>query len=510
MDGQVYSLIFAVAVFAAPILPGILFAQESAAGRVLIRAGTVYDGSGAPGVRADVLVEDDSIIAVGEGLDAEGAAVTDASGLVVCPGFIDIHNHTHESYDAPDDEKSCLTFSQVGQGITTAVVGMDGHGEVDIAKYAEKIRGNPRAMNICRLVGHSEARYASLGREAHPATDEEVEKMAAICAAAMAGGAFGFSSGLEGRRVSFASTEELIECAKAVAPHGGYYETHMRNEDVKSLEALEEAIRICREGGNIPLCVSHIKVSLAPMLGKAEDMLERMRAAREDGMTIYANWRPSIAWSSDLKMIDEGGMRDPKALEEEIRKYWSDAAAYCHKCESHPEFVGRTLADIADEWGVTPGEALVRIWDEIPDMRFEFNAMIWPDKKAFLMDPYICVSSDGWEGDERIDPLSWGCFPIFFGKIIRQWQWLPMETAVYKCTGLPRRIVGLENRGLIRVGMKADIVAFDPETISGEEHWDKAGARPAGIHYVFVNGVKVIDHGEHTGARPGRFIAKTD
>ena len=499
----------AMAVLAAVtlLLTGILFAQESAAGRLLIRGGTVYDGGGAPGVRSDVLIMGDSIIAVGEDLDAEGATIIDAAGMVVCPGFIDVHNHTHESHDAPDDENSCLTFSQVGQGITTAVVGMDGHGEVDIAKYAEKIRSHPRAINICRLVGHSAARYASLGREARPATDAEIEKMAASCATAMDQGAFGFSSGLEGRRVSFASTEELIECAKAVAPHGGYYETHLRNEDVKSLEALEEAIRICREGGNIPLSVSHIKVSLAPMLGKAEDMLVLMRAARKDGMTIHANWRPSIAWSSDLKMIDEGGAREAKALDDQIRKYWPDAGAYCHKCPSHPDFVGGTLADVAAEWGVTPGEALLRIWDVIPDMRFEFNAMIWPDKKAFLMDPFVCVSSDGWEGDQRIDPLSWGCFPILFGKMVRQWQWLPMETAVYKCTGLPRQIVGLGDRGLIFPGMKADVVAFDPVTISGEEHWDKAGTPPVGIKHVFVNGVMVMDHGEHTGAHPGLFLS---
>ncbi|MHC4712806.1 MAG: N-acyl-D-amino-acid deacylase family protein [Planctomycetota bacterium] len=487
--------------------------------RILLKGGKVYDGTGAAGREGDVLIEGDAVAAVGPDIEAEGAEVIDVSGLVVCPGFIDVHNHTHEDYDAADTPESRRVLSSTAQGVTTLVVGMDGAGETDIAKYAEKIRVNPRSVNIARLVGHSAVRYAVLvgsgegqgGEEfTRPATREQIAQMAALVDRAMKDGAFGLSSGLE-YLGGYVTTEEVIALAKAVAPRGGYYETHLRNEDVGAFEAAEEAIRICREAGNIPLCISHIKVSFASMLGKAPEMLEIIGAARAEGMKVYSNWRSSIQWSSDLKGLDKDGKRDLPAIDAEIRGYWPKADAYLWQCPSHPELVGRTLDGIAEEWNATPAEALVKIWD-FGDARFEFNAMIWEDKKTFLLDPYCMVSSDGADGltSRRRDPQIWSCFPVFFGRMVRDRQWLPMETAVYKCTGLPAGMLGLSDRGVLRDGMRADIVVFDLEKIDGEEHWDKADTPPTGIAYVFGNGAKVMDHGEHTGEFPGRFLRRPD
>ncbi len=487
--------------------------------RILLKGGMVYDGTGAAGREADVLIEGEAIAAVGTNLEAEGAKVIDISGLVVCPGFIDVHNHTHENQGAADTPESRRVISSTAQGVTTLVVGMDGSGEIDIAKYGEKIRANPRSVNIARLVGHSAARRAVMigggGRErreefTRPATPEQIEQMAALVDRAMKDGAFGLSSGLE-YLGDYVTTEEVIALAKAVASYGGYYETHLRNEDVGVFDATKEAIRICREGGNIPLCISHIKVSFAPMLGKAPEMLEIVEAARAEGMKVYSNWRSSISWSSDLKSLDKDGKRDLKAIDAEIRAYWPEADAYLWQCPSHPDLVGRTLDKIAEEWKTTPAEALVRIWD-FGDARFEFNAMIWEDKKTFLLDPFCMVSSDGADGltSRRRDPQIWSCFPVFFGRMVRDWQWLPMETAVHKCTGLPAEMLGLSDRGILKAGMKGDVVVFDPGKMDGEEHWDKADTPPTGITYVFVNGVKVMDHGEHTGEFPGRFLARPD
>jgi len=500
-----------------------LFAQEGGAERLLIRGGMVYDGTGAPGVRADVLIEGDSIIAVGENIEAEGATIIDAGGMAVCPGFIDVHNHTHESYDAPDDPKARRVPSSVAQGVTTIVAGMDGGGEIDIAKYAAKIRSNPRSVNIARLVGHAAVRYAVLaagdanGRDprsqmpAREATAEELAEMASLVDKAMKDGAFGLSSGLE-YLGDYVTTEEVIALAKAVAPYGGYYETHLRNEDVGVFDAAREAIRICREAGNIPLSISHIKVSFAPMLSKAPELLEIIEAARADGLTVYFNWRSSINWASNLKSFDPGGAGDPAAIDAEIRKYWPDADAYLFECPSHPELVGRTLDKIAADWEMTPAEALLKIW-EFGDARFEFNAMIWPDKKDFLLDPFCMVSSDGTDGalqSRRPDPMVWACFPIFFGRMVRDWKWLAMETAVYKCTGLPAEMLGLSDRGILKPGMKADMVVFDPATIDGEEHWDKWNTLATGIVATIVNGQVVWENGAHTGALPGRFLARAD
>jgi len=483
--------------------------EGTAPSRVVFRGGTVYDGTGAAGVKADVLVEGDAIAAIGRDIKADGATVLDATGLVVCPGFIDVHNHTHEGLNTPDDPVARQVPSSVGQGVTTVVVGMDGSGEIDMVKYAEKITKNPRSVNIARLAGHSAARRAVVGREQRPATPEELAKMAALVDAAMKNGAFGLSSGLE-YLGDYVTTEEVIALAKSVAPYGGYYETHLRNEDITVFEATQEAIRICREAGGIGLSISHIKVGSYEVWHRAGKLLKIIDDARAEGLKVYANWRSSIQWASDLRGFDPDNKRDLGAIDREIRKYYPNAEAYCFECSAHPEFVGQTLDKIAASMKVTPAEALVKIWDS-GGARFEYNAMTWEDKKTFLLDPYCMVSSDGADGalsKGRKDPMIWSCFPIFFDRMVREWRWVPMETAVYKCTGLPAEMLGLKDRGRLAPGMKADIAVFDPKTIAGEEHWDKFDTLPTGIAYTVVNGVIVMDHGKHTGALPGRMLLR--
>jgi N-acyl-D-aspartate/D-glutamate deacylase len=478
----------------------------------LIRGGMVYDGTGTPGVKADVLIEGDSIKAIGADLGAEGATVLDASGLAVCPGFIDVHQHAHERIDrarVSSNEKFDDMKEVVQQGITTTVGGMDGSGEVDLQKYSEDLGAHPTSANIARLMGYSAARDAAGAKDGEEASGEQIAKMATIIEQGMKDGAFGFSSGLE-YMGPWAKTEELIACAKAVAPYGGYYETHLRNEDVAVFEATEEAIRICREGGNIPLSISHIKVGSYEVWHQAWKLLKIMDDARAEGMVIYANWRPSINWQSDLKgYLDPKGTGDLKAIDAELRKYWPKANAYCFASKSHPEIVGKTLDKIAESWQATPAEAIVKIWG-FGDARFEFDAKTWEDKRVFLNDPWCMVSSDGADASDRgrRDPLIWNCFPIFLGRMVGEWKWYPMETAVFKCTGLPAQMLGLADRGTLKPGMKADVTVFDAAAIRGEEHWDKADASPEGIAYVMVNGVTVMDHGTHTGARPGKFVRK--
>jgi N-acyl-D-aspartate/D-glutamate deacylase len=475
--------------------------------RILLKGGTVYDGTGKPGVKADVLIEGDSIKAIGAALSAEGAEVLDASGMAVCPGFIDVHTHTHEGYNSPDDPVSCRLVNEVQQGITTLIGGMDGSGELDMVKYAEKIRKNPRSANIARLVGHSGARRAVIGREDRKATPEELEKMAAIIEAGMKNGAFGLSSGLE-YLGDYVTTEEVIACAKPVGKYGGYYETHLRNEDVGVFDATEEAIRICREAGGITLSISHIKVGSYEVWHQAPKLLKIIDDARETGLKVYPNWRPSINWQSDLKSFDPEGKRDLKTIDAEIRKYWPTYKAYCFKFPTHPELAGKTLDEIAKAWKTTPAEALVKMWDD-RDVKFEYDAKTWEDKKTFLLDPFCIVTSDGAElrANSRPDPLITACFPIFF-ELNRRNNWVPLETAVYKCTGLAAELLGFNDRGVLAPGMKADVCVFDPVKMHGEEHWDKTTTPPTGVAYTIVNGTVVMDHGKHTGALPGVMILK--
>jgi len=479
----------------------------------VLRGGTVYDGTGAPGVRADVLFVGDTVKEIAPDIKADGAKVLDATGMVVCPGFIDAHQHAHEGMKRPRgavglkfDEMECV----VQQGITTTVGGMDGSGELNLRKYAKNMSKHPCSPNIARLVGHTAARMEVIGKRKRKATPAELKKMAALIDQGMKDGAFGLSSGLE-YLGDYVTTEEVIALAKAVAPYGGYYETHLRNEDVGVFDATEEAIRICREGGNIPLSISHIKVGSYEVWHQAYRLEEILDDARAKGLTVYANWRPSINWQSDLKgYLDPKKTGDLKVIDAELRKYWPKANAYCFACPSHPELAGQTLDKIAESWNVTPAEAIVKIWG-FKDAKFEFDAKLWEDKRVLLNDPWCMVASDGADAPSprRPDPLIWNCFPIFFGQVVREWKWYPMETAVYKCTGLPAGMLGFKDRGVLKPGMKADITVFDAATIHGEEHWDKADVPPKGVAYTIVNGVIVMDHGKHTRAKPGVFIRKT-
>jgi N-acyl-D-amino-acid deacylase len=495
-----------------------LFAADTPTSQAtILRGGTVYDGSGAPGFKADVLIVGDTVKEIGPDLKANSARVLDVTDLAVCPGIIDVHQHAHEWIERSGLAPKAADFGNmeevVQQGITTTVGGMDGSGELDLVKYAGQLAADPASPNICRLVGHSAARDAVIphkrGEAGRKATPGEIRKMAALIEQGMKDGAFGFSSGLE-YLGDYVTTEEMIALAKAVAPYGGYYETHLRNEDVTVFEATEEAIRICREGGNIPLSISHIKVGSYEVWHQAWRLEMIMDEARARGLQIYANWRPSINWQSDLKgYLDPKNTGDLKVIDAELHKYWPKADAYCFACKSHPELAGKTLDKIAASWNITPAEAIVKIWG-FGDAKFEFDAKRWEDKRVFLNDPWCMVASDGADAPSpgRPDPLIWNCFPIFFGHVVRDWKWYPMETAVFKCTGLPAEMLGLKDRGMLKAGMKADVFVFDPKTIHGEEHWDKADVAPTGVAYTIVNGVVVMDHGKHTGARPGIFIRK--
>ena len=476
----------------------------------IVRGGTVYDGTGAPGKTADVLIVDDTIQAIGANLSASGAKVINAHGLVVCPGFIDVHHHAHEGRPGqppPRDAASCRLEALVGQGTTTIIAGLDGWGMLPLTAYADELAKYPCSPNIGRLVGHAAVREMVVGKAERPVTPAELAKMAALVGQAMKDGAFGLSSGIE-YLGDYVTTEEMIALARAVAPYGGYYETHLRNEDVGVFAATEEAVRICREGGNIPLSISHIKVGSYDVWHQAGKLDNILDSARAQGLKVYANWRPSIYWASDLKNLDPQGARSLAQIEANIRRYWPDAAAYCFRCPSHPEIAGQTLDKLAARWGTSPAGALVRIWD-FGDAEFEYAAMSWEDRRVFINDPWTMVASDGDDGirSDRPDALTWGCYPIFLGTMVRDWKWFPLAQAIYKSTGLPAELLGLKDRGTLRPGMKADLVVFDPNTIAGEPHWGEA--KPAkGVAYTIVNGVIVIDHGQHTGARPGMFLRR--
>ena len=466
MSGKLYAAKVACAVLILALSIGATAQEGEMAKMTLLKGGTVYDGTGAPGVKADVLVEGDSIKAIGENLEAKGATVLKVDGLAVCPGFIDVHQHAHE-WIRRERVANNPTFDDmkevVQQGITTTVGGMDGSGEPDLQKYAKDLAEHPTSPNIARLMGYAAARDAAGAKDGEEATQEQIAKMRTIVEQGMKDGAFGFSSGLE-YMGPWAKTEELIACAKAVKPYGGYYETHLRNEDVAVFEATEEAIRICREGGNIPLSISHIKVGSYEVWHQAWKLEMILDAARAEGLTVYANWRPSLNWQSDLKgYLDPKGTGDLKSIDAELHKYWPKANAYCFASKSHPEIVGKTLDKIAESWKMTPAEAIVKIWS-FGDAKFEFDAKTWEDKRVLLNDPWCMVSSDGADANEhgRPDPLIWNCFPIFFGRMVRDWKWYPMQTAIYKCTGLPAEMLGFADRGTLKPGMKADITVFDP------------------------------------------------
>ena len=464
----------------------------------LIRGGFVADGRGGKPRPADVLVDGDSIVSVGTGL--RGDTVIEAGGKVIAPGFIDTHSHADGGLLTNLDAET-----QIRQGITTALVGQDGGHNFPLAEWFAKLEQTPPALNIASFVGHGTVRGKVMGDDyKRPATSSEIRKMRALVAQEVRAGALGLSSGIEYDPGIYSTTEELI----ALAELAGFYISHVRDEEEGALESFKELIRIAEEA-RVPAQISHIKLGSAPVWGKTGEVFRMMDAARRRNVRITADIYPYTYWQSSIIVLLTTREWDKRPL-------WEKALAEVGGARNilvtgyapQPDWQGKTLAALATEQKkdeVTLTMEMVAAAKGAVGV--VVTAMQERDVQAFIRHPEIMFCTDG--GLRGSHPRGAGSYPRILGHYVRALKVLSLESAIHKASALPAERFGFTDRGVIAPGKKADLVIFDPKTITDTATTKNPQAKPLGLTDVLVNGVPVLRSDQLTGAHPGRVLRRT-
>jgi N-acyl-D-amino-acid deacylase len=475
---------------------------------LLIAGGTLIDGTRAPRFDADVGIRDGRIAAIGNLSGATADRTIDAAGRIVSPGFID--SHTHDDRAVLDDP---AMICKISQGVTTVITGNCGislaplRPELDLpmpvslvepdpaprrsayerfAAYLDALAARPASVNVAALVGHTTLRVMTMDDLGRAANEREIAAMRGLLEEALDAGVIGLSTGTAYPPAAHASKEEIIEVCRPLSGRGGLYVTHMRNEADRSVEALNETFEIGREL-DIPVVVSHHKLMRQANFGRSAETLPLIRAAMQCqcvGLDCY----PYDASSTMLHA-------DEERLKERIRI----AASV-----PHPEQAGRDLADIARDWGVSLMEAVRRLQ---PASAVYFS-MDEKDVQNILSFEETMIGSDGLPGGGSPHPRLWGTFPRVLGRYSRDLGLFPLETAVWKMTGLTANRFGLAGRGVLAVGNHADVVVFDAEGVRDRATYETPTEMAEGIDAVIVNGDLTWENRTHTGARGGQVVRR--
>ena len=489
---------------------------------VVIRGGTVYDGSGAPGVPSDVALQGDRIAAVGH-IPGRGDSELDATGMAVVPGFIDAH--THDDLAVLLDPE--MSF-KVLQGVTTDVVGNCGSGVAPFAAglrrfrrfhpdaapapwdgfagYLARVAEIRPSLNVAVLMGHGTLRTGAMDNAQRAPSARELGHMRDGVTEGVAAGAVGLSTGLIYEPGRYARTEEIIDLARALGAGGGLYATHMRSEADALLEAVREAIQIGEEAG-VPVQISHHKASGHNNWGRVRDSLRLIEEARSRGIDVTADQYPYTAGSTSLAAVIQNGAfrRDSPGGLGRLKA----ADVLIASAPRHPAWEGQTLAALGTEWALDEGETAERVVREEGDACFVVTfTMAEEDVRTVLAHPSTMIGSDGVPAGGKPHPRLYGCFPRVLGHYVREQGVLDLATAVHKMTAMPAAKFKLAGRGSVRVGAFADLVIFDPARIADVATYQEPRRFPDGIRAVYVNGTAVAREGHHTGARPGRALRR--
>jgi N-acyl-D-aspartate/D-glutamate deacylase len=522
---------------------------------IIIRGGTVVDGTGAPAVRADVGIRGKEIAVIGDLAGAEAAESLDAGGLHVSPGFIDMHAHSDLSLmEDPHGQ------SKIRQGVTTEVVGqcgftpypftelfprppasemdtaftarIDDFDWKDLAGYAARIARKGSSINICELIGHASVRAAVMGYDDRPPTPAELEAMRRLVAQGMEQGAFGFSTGLTLVPSAYAEIDEVVELAKVAARYDGFYDTHGRFWSGWHFKAAEEAIEVGRRAG-LPVEIAHIALIDPRQQGKAAELAGILERANAEGIDVTYDVYPYVASGSMLSQflpgwVQEGGvpammarLRDPQTRQKVLRELdggwfrgipwaWDTIFVAAPGSKGDRAWTGKHVQQMAEAWGVEPKEAFLRLLDISEDGVFAvcFNRTE-EDMQYFLRHRLGLIGSDGSAvaadgpfSTGNLHPRYYGAFPRILGRYVRELKVLTVEQAVHKMTGAAARRLRLTRRGRIAPGYIADITLFDLQTVADRATFEKPHQYAAGIPHVMVSGQWVLRAGAHTGAFP--------
>jgi N-acyl-D-amino-acid deacylase len=536
--------------------------------RLLITGARIYDGTGAPMRRGDVLIDDDTI-----GSGGAPDEVLDAKGLALAPGFIDMHSHG--DFTLPGDgDASAKTLQGVttevvcncGLGLTPAndrverfyelisplIFGEPGRGCFkDLDAYREGLHERGVSVNVACLVPHTNVRTAVIGMEERAPTDGELSDMRGLVEQSMEQGAFGFSTGLVYPPGAYATTEEVIELARAIRPYRGFYATHMRDEGSRVVESVAEALRIAKEA-RVGLQISHHKAAGRFNWGKTKKTLAMLDEAYADGMDVHSDVYPYTAGSTVLsamfvplwafegsqqqlmarlsdpetrrRIVKDGKERllgfaklpgaidrwFPKQILLPLLMRELSKVVVISSVKKQHHYEGMNLRDLADLRGQDLFEAMLDLLvEEETAVTAIAHVMSEKDVQRVLAHPRTMVGTDGFPQREgKPHPRTFGTYPRILQHYVRELGLVSLEDAVHKMTGMVAGKLGLSDRGVIREGAKADLVLFDPENVEDHSSYANPRAAPGGIEHVFVNGAWTIKNGKHTGARRGRVLSR--
>jgi N-acyl-D-amino-acid deacylase len=525
---------------------------------LIIRNATVVDGTGNPWFRGDVAIAGTSIAAVGR-VAGEASRVIDANSLCVCPGFIDVHAHG----DFTPFDKAVVDY-KLRQGITTEVNGNCGFSAAPVhpstlglvrryvegfiapeqgvpwnwrslGEYLDSIAQARLAINIAPLIGHGALRAAAMGYEQRAPSAAELDTMRALMRESMEQGAFGLSTGLVYVPGTYAQTDEIVDIAKVAARYGGLYATHMRNEGERLFEAFDEAIQIGRRA-EIPVQISHHKAAGKPNHGKVSETLRRLDDERAHGLEITVDQYPYTAGSTTLASVlppwaQDGGV--PKILERlrdadtrrEIRAAmaadpqhgenmirgcsWDEILIASVKSARNKACEGKSLQQIGAMRGEEPLESVFNLLlDEECAVAMIMFTMAEEDVRTVMRHPATMIGTDGIWSHGKPHPRIYGTYPRILGTYVREQRLLSLEEAVRKMTSFPAQKFGLWKKGVVRQGMDADLVIFDPDTVAERSSFQDPHQYPAGLPYVILNGQVVVDQGRFTGTLAGTVVRK--
>lgn len=478
-----------------------LFATTAWAQDIVLVGGTVVDGTGTERVQAHVRIRDARIVEIGDFEPGVRDTVVDVTGLIVAPGFVDIHNHSAGGIQAEP-----AAISQIAQGITTLALGPDGGGPFKVKELLDDIEANPPAPNVLTFVGHGTVRRHVLADDfKRKASDLEINQMEELVEAAMREGAYGLSSGLEYDPGFYSSADEVIRLANIASRHNGIYMSHIRDESYEVLDAIGEAIEVGRRA-NLPVQISHIKLGTVEVWGKTDEVFAMIEEARAEGVDVAADAYPYNAWSSNiLVLVPSREFDNPDAVRKGIDDVGGPGTILITRSQAHPEYNFKTLEEIAEERDMTDVELYMEIVAE-GGASVVCSSMTAEDVRTFLTHPNVMVSSDG--GINARHPRGAGTFPRVLSKFVREEEAMTLEQAIHKMAAMPAERLGLEGRGVLTEGAWADVIAFNPETVIDRSTFQDPFVQAEGIEYVFVNGTLVWDQGEITEARPGRVMRR--
>ena len=513
---------------------------------VVIRGGTIVDGTGSRGSRNDLGIRGDRVAAIGNLADADTKRSVNATGRIVCPGFIDMHSHSDSSL-----LEDGLAHSAVRQGATTHVIGncgsspapvgspvrLAGHTLSTYGDFLKALQKNGTSINVCGLVGHNSVRRAVMGTQNRQPTPVELRQMQDLVDEAMRSGAVGLSTGLVSPPGIYSKTDEIVALARVAARHGGQYSSHIRGEASTLVQAVGEAIQVGREAG-LPVQISHHKAAGRENWGTTGKTLPMIEAANRNGQRVRVDVYPYHAGSAGMAQLvppwaHEGGsgallgrLKDPVQRRRIARDMvrgtdnwpnffkieWDDIQIAAVGNRANRKWVGKRVADVARARKCDGVQACIDLLIEGNGRVRMINFIIDErEMQRVLRHPLSMIGSDGRAVSADTargmpHPRYYGCFPRVLGRYCRQLKLFPLETAIHKMTAMPARQLSLSDRGTLKVGQAADVVVFNFQTIIDKATFQAPHQYPEGIDAVFVNGLPVVLDGGHTETHPGRIL----